>query len=735
MSTALGDAHLKQAMWTLGWLTVALYGPVAYYTIITYIGIPYRPWSAMSVTLWAIAAAVLVLAATNPLTHVLWTGLDEPARAGEPLCVSQTPLMQIAQSYGAVTAVIAIVVVVRGQLRAPRFYRRIVPLLVISVLVPIAAGIPSTLGDNVRGAVFGVFGLVFASGILLWCIARRPNPVQRYGFLQATRETVVDVMTEGVIVISGDGVVADQNPAAAALLGLAAPIVGRPADEVLPAAIVAAVAAETPDAHSFPYHHPDTDTTLDLTVTRVGGANRERGDVIVVMRDGSERARAIARLDHLAHNDTLTGLPNRTRLEQELAARIDEGVRLALILLDLDGFKAINDTFGHASGDDLLREAGRRLRDLNVPDAFVARLGGDEFVLMVAVEGDDHAKAIAERVASVFDQDIAAAGHTDLRINASVGVAIAPRHGRDGDALLRCADVAMYYAKRTGRRVHLYDQGTDPNTPERLRQVSDLRGAVPRGEMELHYQPVFDLRKRRAAGAEALLRWRHPTRGLLYPGQFLPEVDEAGIGRELARWVIGQALSDRAAWPVGEEGFQVAFNLSAKDLSDAVLIDDLLDILARSPVHPHDVVVEVTEMVFLTSLQDAEEHRSIERLRAAGVRLVLDDFGTGHASVTMLRDLRGAVAKLGGVFVVRMRHDPDDFALVQGLTDLALHLNYAVLAEWVEDRETLAMLYALGCRFAQGFYLARPMTSAALSAWLPGNSRSGSLRVDFGHPG
>lgn len=234
----------------------------------------------------------------------------------------------------------------------------------------------------------------------------------------------------------------------------------------------------------------------------------------------------------------------------------------------------------------------------------------------------------------------------------------------------------------------------------------------------LHYQPVYDLQRDRTAGVEALVRWNHPTRGLLYPADFLGEIDEAGIGRDLARWVIRRCLLDRKGWPVGPDGIQVAFNLSARDLADQDLVDDILAMLADSGLDAAEVVVEVTETVFLDSATDSAAHRGIRRLRKAGVRLVLDDFGTGHASVTMLRDLRGSVAKIGGVFVVQMRTDPDDLALVKGLAELALHLNYAVLAEWVEDAETLELVRSMGCRFVQGFHIARPMSSEALASWI-----------------
>lgn len=276
----------------------------------------------------------------------------------------------------------------------------------------------------------------------------------------------------------------------------------------------------------------------------------------------------------------------------------------------------------------------------------------------------------------------------------------------------------------------VYDPATDPNTPERLRHLSDLRGAVARDELVLHYQPVYDLQRERTAGVEALVRWNHPTRGLLYPADFLGEIDEAGIGRDLARWVIRRCLADRAAWPVGPDGFQVAFNLSARDLADQDLIDDALAMLGDSGLEPADVIVEVTETVFLDTAIDTAANRSIRRLRKAGVRLVLDDFGTGHAPVTMLRDLRGSVAKIGGVFVVQMRADADDLALVKGLAELALHLNYAVLAEWVEDEETLELVRDMGCRFVQGFHIARPMPSESLVAWMRGDARRTAAASD-----
>lgn len=325
---------------------------------------------------------------------------------------------------------------------------------------------------------------------------------------------------------------------------------------------------------------------------------------------------------------------------------------------------------------------------------------------------------IAGEVGELFSTDLTA-GQRNFHMFASIGVAVAPLHAADAPAVMRCADVAMYRAKRLGVRTALYRPEDDVNTPDRLQLIFDLRGAIARNELELHYQPVVNLHTRHGIGCEALVRWRHPVRGLLYPGEFLGLVDEAGLGRDFSRWVVATSIRDRTGWPVTAAGFQVAFNLSVRDLADRAFIDDVLASVRDSGLPPSEVVVEMTETVLLSHVGRAEEHDSIDRLLAHGIRLVLDDFGTGHASVTTLRDMRGSVAKIAGVFVVSMKDNPDDRSLVGGLADLARSLDYRVLAEWIEDAETLALVRDAGCQFGQGFFLARPMPNAELMEWIP----------------
>lgn len=714
-AASMAPPVIKDAVWPVTWLGVAFIGPTYLLAVARYIGYPIRHRWGVQIAIWVGPVALALLAGTNGFHQLLWdTDLTNRFPAGTLVTLQVPPLARAGQALAGLYGFVGLGLAMRAHRTAPRAYRDGVRMIATSLVIALGFGLPaaaSPAAPAVTGALANM-GMVASTAIMLVCVRRYPVAVHRFGFMEAAREVWMDLLREGIVVIDSSGVVADHNPAAQRLLGLPGQVIGAHAHEGLPPWLGAL--ADDRSAPQETSREMADGTTLDITVNRVATHPGEPTDTVLVLRDATARARAEERLEQMAHLDSLTGLANRARFDAELAQAVAAGARASLLLLDINGFKTVNDTHGHASGDDLLREVAQRLSAC-VGDAFVARLGGDEFVVLRPYHDQDAAVAAAHEVAATFDRDLSAGGHV-LRVSASVGVALVDVHGAD---VLRCADVAMYQAKNAGQRVRLYDPADDPNTPERLQHLSDLRGAIARGEMVLHYQPVFDLERDRAAGAEALVRWAHPRKGLLAPAAFLADLEGLGAGRELARWVAARCLADRASWPVGE-GFQVAFNLSARDLADPVLAADLVEMVHVSGLSGSEVIVEVTEAAFLTSAGDSQEHRSLELLRSAGIRLVLDDFGTGHASVTTLRDLRGSVAKLGGVFVAAMRQSPDDLALVRGLTDLARHLEYQVLAEWVEDEETLDIVRGLGIRFVQGFHLARPMPHAYMVRWLAG---------------
>ncbi|MCB0881389.1 MAG: EAL domain-containing protein [Thermoleophilia bacterium] len=711
----------KDLAWAGQWVAVAMLGPSFLFAVTAYAGHSFAGRTRLVSMLWIPPMLSALLGLTNAAHHLIW----DPAEmtrfpAGTVPDMPQTPVAAMLYLLPAIYGVGSMVLLARAHLAAPRTYRVGLRLMATSLALGMLLGVPSSMNSGFEpwSTLIGHVGMVLSAAAILWCVRRYPLNVQRVGFSEATREVVVEMMSEGVVVVDPGGLVIDENPAAARLLDLPARIVGSYARDALPGWLMEAVEGAT-DVPASRSHAVRPDRTLDVTAVRAESPEPGAGDVIVVLRDGTSRAQAEARLADMALRDALTGLPNRASLDAEIARRVADTPHTAYMLMDLNGFKSVNDTHGHASGDDLLRETAGVLSSLDIPGGFVGRLGGDEFMVLAPYRDAAHARAIAEDLAAAFDRDLEAGGHR-VRVSASVGLALGAEHGTD---VMHCADVAMYQAKRSGLRVAQYDAMSDPNTPERLRHLSDLQAAIQRDELVLHYQPVYDLQKGRTAGAEALVRWQHPTLGLLPPSAFLGDLEELGLGRDLGLWVATRSLRDRGTWPVGPGGLQVAFNLTARELADARFVDRILALLVESGLPAGEVIIEVTEAAFISSSDDAAETRNVRRLLDAGARVVLDDFGTGHASVTTLRDLGGSVAKIAGTFVARMRERPDDLALVQGLTELARRLGYMVLAEWVEDAETLEMVHDMGIRFVQGFHIAPPMPTDEFAAWLCSTAR------------
>jgi len=729
----------RAVIWKGVWLGVLAIGPAFVMFVATYVGVSRRRLRIAAWVSWIAAAGLFALLATNPLHHLVHDGFTERSdRLGYFVEVAEPRWPYVVmQLFPGVFAVIGSILWTQAYILAPRVYRGTLRLVAGAGFVPVLATVPLMIGFYELGNFLAIVGLVITLILLLECLRRLPVTTARNMLLRAARDRVVELMREGVIVVNGGGAVVDANPAAERLLGVSR-LIGSSAETALPEWLCAILRRTAAGAETESLHHEVDGRFLDVTVTSVVDDDAAAGDRIVVVRDGTARARAERHLQTLVHVDSVTGLPNRVHLDLELTPRMADGETLAFMLLDLDGFRAVNDTYGHATGDDLLRETGKRLRQVLDPSVFIARLGGDEFAIVASCDDRDDAMQRAHEVSEAFSTDLSAGSHR-VHIFASIGVAVAPEHATDAPSLMRCAEVAMYRAKRIGSRTAVYRPEDDVNTPERLQLVSDLRGAIARDELVLHYQPVLNLHTHHGVGCEALVRWMHPARGLLYPGEFLNLIDEAGLGRDFARWVATTAIDARLSWPVTAAGFQVAFNLSVNDLADRGFIDDLIDLVRASGLPTSEVVVEVTETVLLSHASRSEEHNSIDRLLAEGIRLVLDDFGTGHASVTTLRDMHGSVAKIAGVFVATMKDNPDDRSLVRGLTDLARSLDYSVLAEWIEDAETLAMVRDAGCRFGQGFFLARPMPSEDLAEWIPrfgpGGTDLPQPMMDFGTTG
>ncbi len=432
-----------------------------------------------------------------------------------------------------------------------------------------------------------------------------------------------------------------------------------------------------------------------------------------------ERGHHLRTLEHLAHHDPLTDLPNRVLLKRCVDAGAGPGeAGGALLLIDLDRFKEINDTLGHPVGDVLLQRVAAELREgmAEFSGGCVARLGGDEFALWIPGACDrEAATAAAKRVLELLTAPIDIEGYR-LGVGASVGIALAPAHATSSSGLLRCADVAMYAAKRTGSSYATYDATQDPYSTERLALLSDLGGAVRAGELRVHYQPRVRLADGAVRGFEALVRWSHPRHGLLPPARFVPLAELSEVIQPLTIWVLDAALRQQRAWrDLGRE-LAVSVNLSARHLMDEGCAERIAELLARTGAQPAALELEITESAIITDPERASA--TLGRIRALGVRVAIDDFGTGFSSLSHLKRLPLNALKIDVSFVRQMLGSPADRVIVESTIHLAHDLGLAVVAEGVEDEATLAALRAQGCDEGQGYFIGRPMSADDASAWL-----------------
>ncbi|MGH8961096.1 MAG: putative bifunctional diguanylate cyclase/phosphodiesterase [Jatrophihabitantaceae bacterium] len=418
--------------------------------------------------------------------------------------------------------------------------------------------------------------------------------------------------------------------------------------------------------------------------------------------------RYAAAQEHQAQHDPLTGLPNRAWFREQAAAAVEsaDGSAGALVLVDLNRFKEVNDTFGHHAGDDLLQCVARRLADSIRTDDSVARLGGDEFGLILpGVTDRSEALLMLGRVQQELSADVEIEGST-LSVEASFGVTLYPEHGTDVSQLIRQADAAMYQGKRGVERIVLWQPGTAP-APTHWHEVhSDLQRALERDELTLHYQPKLDLRTGAVMGVEALVRWNHPQRGLLAPAEFVPAAENSTLIHPLTRWVLRRALADQAEWLRRGIDWTVAVNVSARNLEVHDFADQVRRLISETGCDPRRVTLELTETAF--AVDGTTARNTVAALAAMGITVSLDDFGTGSTGLWQLRDLSVHEIKIDAVFVRDLARSAGDRSLVQAMIDLAHGIGCSVVAEGVEDRGGAEWLESIGCDIAQGYLFQRP---------------------------
>jgi diguanylate cyclase (GGDEF)-like protein len=418
-----------------------------------------------------------------------------------------------------------------------------------------------------------------------------------------------------------------------------------------------------------------------------------------------------------AHLDPLTGLANRRRFTEEVERTIyaEPHRSSAVLMVDLDRFKEINDSFGHSVGDDLLCLVGPRLQQALDPGDLLARMGGDEFAVLLPDAGADRARDVAERLGLALREPFVLDG-MPLHVDASTGVALCPDHGRDRSLLLARADTAMYGAKRGREGFRVWSPEGSTDSRDRLQTLEELRTALDTEQLVPHYQPKLDLRTGEVVGVEALVRWEHPERGLLAPGVFLPLAEQAGLMRRLTLRVLECSLLDLRTWRDAGHDLTLAVNLSVSNLQDVALPDQVALLLEARGVPASALVLEITEDVLMA---DAERSQQVlAALRRLGVRLSVDDYGTGYSSLTYLRALPVDEIKLDRSFVTSLTRDPRASAIVRSTQQLSRDLAMTFVVEGVEDAATLEVLRGFGCDVAQGWHVARPMPAARFLAWL-----------------
>ncbi len=530
----------------------------------------------------------------------------------------------------------------------------------------------------------------------------------------------------GAGILGLDGIPTRVNAAVCALMGRAEELlVGRswadynhPDDVLLATAMTARLAAgHDTYADERRYIRPDgTIVWAALHVTLVRDDAGAPAYFLAQLQDICERKQMEADLTHQALHDSLTGLPNRVlltdRLTHALTATRRRGAQLAVIFLDLDNIKTVNDTIGHRAGDELLTHAGARIADAIRQSDTLARFGGDEFVIICEDASSYESGQIAERVRKAISQPYRIGQH-DLHITASMGIALADDTATP-ESLLGDADAAMYVAKRLGRnRVEVFDNELRANAEGRMATASALRHALERNEFVVHYQPVIDLQTGLMVSAEALLRWEHPERGLISPAEFIPLAEETGLIIPIGAWVLEQACTQLVEWQRRAPAMSIAVNLSVRQMLAPDITDVITDILRRTGAPPTDVCLELTESVFM---EDADYFgATLATIKALGVTLSIDDFGTGFSSLSYLKQFPVDSVKIDRAFVNGLGTDPDDSALVAAILAMADALKLTVTAEGIENPQQLAILKNLNCPRAQGYHLTRPACAAAIT--------------------
>jgi diguanylate cyclase (GGDEF)-like protein len=477
------------------------------------------------------------------------------------------------------------------------------------------------------------------------------------------------------------------------------------------------------DEYCAKFLDPKNGEVVDIVIATPDGRNirlickrSSDGGWATTLEDVTERRRVEARIEHLAHYDALTNLPNRTLFQRHAEGLLLEtsDVQFAILYIDLDEFKRINDSLGHLIGDEFLKGIAERLRRSVGAEDFIARLGGDEFaIIQHGVASDEDVSALVERIYRALRTPFDCHGHR-LSGDASIGIAIAPRHGTDLLGLLKSADLAMYAAKAAGRRTHRFFEPEMEHEANLRRELeADMRAALVEGRFEIHYQPLVDLRTGEVTGCEALLRWRHPVRGMISPAEFVPVAEETGLIEEIGQWVLRTACAEAARWPMH---VRVAVNVSPVQFKSDTLALKVAAALAESGLDPRRLELEITEAVLIAD--DDAALVALNQLRALGVHIALDDFGTGYSSLQYLQRFPFDKIKIDRSFVKEVTSNSSSASIIRAVVSIAADRNMITTAEGVETEQQRDTVQMLGCTQMQGYLFSAPRPAKAIRAML-----------------
>jgi diguanylate cyclase (GGDEF)-like protein/PAS domain S-box-containing protein len=553
---------------------------------------------------------------------------------------------------------------------------------------------------------------------------------------QARTQAVLDNVADGIVTAGEGGLIESFNPSAQTLFGYTEQeAIGKP--------ITLMVAPERQEAlrdlwEAMPGLSSQARIRSRATETlgrRADGStfameiehsNVMLGDRIMpvaFVRDISERKAYTESLEHQALHDALTGLANRTLFGEQMLRALASAKRTAqsqaVLVVDLDGFKHVNDSLGHDYGDILLRLVGERIAGAMRENDTVARLGGDEFgILLAGVTDLAAAVAVAWKIQKICKPGFAVNAEV-VNVSASVGIAMFPEHGNTTAELLQRADAAMYVAKKSGTGYAVFDTAQETDTARRLALLADLRQCIARDELVLHYQPKIDLHTGEISGVEALIRWQHPVQGLLLPASFMPEVENTELIEPVTRWVLNAALRQQEIWRADGVDLTMAVNVSAHSLRQSSNLPEVVaEVIEASDTPPDTLTLELTE----GALIEAHAPQILGRLHQMGQRISIDDFGTGYSSLAYLQRLPVDELKIDRSFITNLSADTNDEVIVRSIIDLAHNLRLSVVAEGVEDAGAMDLLVGYGCDSVQGYHVARPCSIEDFDAWLTGSA-------------